>query len=254
MSVDNEPPKYLLPSGGPTAVSALFRIITILAKATVPRASIAVVGECMESLGEMGKFENDEYGGTNVKRLYRDISVLSSWEGTTNTMAVEVVKALLSRVDAASGVRGFNVLGEWVEVNLGMNYILPTGEHRDILEQCKVKVWKSWTHIERRIGSRSREELAANGIELANWLGYVVCAVLLIIDARRDGDTIAVETCRRWILELLGRRGKCRVKRAAGGEQGQKRGKEEEWSEDADMDYHITFGKSIDKRSGEPKL
>lgn len=253
-SVDNEPPKYLLPSGGPLAVSALFRVITPLAKAITAKTSIAVLGECMESLGGVGYLENEEYGGMNVQRLYRDVNVLSIWEGTTNVLAVELVRALLSRTDASSGARGFNVVGEWIESNLGMGYSLLSGGNREILERCKVKTWASWTQLERRIGGRSREELVAGGRELVGWLGYVICAVLLITDARRDGHVIAVETCRRWVLEGIGRSGMAAAGGSEDGEQAERRGKEEQWGERADMDYHMTFGRKIEKRFGEPKL
>lgn len=253
-SVDNELPQYLLPSGGPGAVSALFRMITPLAKAITAKASVAVLGECMESLGGVGYLENEEYGGMNVQRLYRDVNVLSIWEGTSNVLAVEIVRALLSRTDAASGTRGFNVMGDWIESNLGMGYNLPIGGSRDILERCKVKTWASWTQLERRIGGRSREELVAGGRELVGWLGYVVCAVLLIVDARRDGDVIAVETCRRWVLEGAGRGGLTASGGSEEGEQVERRGKEEQWGDRADMDYHMIFGRQIEKRFGEPKL
>ena len=253
MSINNEPPKYLLPGGGSTAVSILLSIILIVAQATVPRSSIKVVSECKESLSETGDIES-ECGGTNIERLYRDVTMLSSWGGPTDTITAELVKALLVRQDAASGVRGFNVVGEWVEANLGTDYTLPVGENRDMLEQCKVRAWRYWLYIERHIGSRSREELAANGQELANCLGYVVSAVLLIMDARRDGDTLAVETCRRWIFELQETRGRCRVKEATGHDPTENRQMEEQWSEVAEIDYHITFGTGIDRRSGLPKL
>ncbi|KAF8420528.1 hypothetical protein EV426DRAFT_612629 [Tirmania nivea] len=253
-SVDNEPPKYLLPSGGPLAVSALFRVIAPLAKAITAKTSIAVLGECMESLGGVGYLENEEYGGLNVQRLYRDVNVLSIWEGTTNVLAVELVRALLSRTDAASGGRGFNVVGEWIESNLGMGYSLPSGGNREILERCKVKTWASWTQLERRIGGRSREELVAGGRELVGWLGYVICAILLIADARRDGHVIAVETCKRWVLEGIGRGGMAAAGESEDGEQAERRAKEEQWGEKADMDYHMTFGRQIEKRFGEPKL
>lgn len=253
-SVDNEQPKYLLPSGGAAAVSALFRVITPLAKAITAKASVLVLGECMESLGGVGYLENEEYGGMNVQRLYRDVNVLSIWEGTTNVLAVELVRALLSRIDVASGARGFNVVGEWIESNLGLSYNLSSGGSRDILERCKIKTWASWTQLERRIGGRSREELIAGGRELVGSLGYVICAVLLILDARRDGDVIAVETCRRWVLEGIGRGGMAAAGGSEDGEQAERRVKEEQWGDRADMDYHMTFGKPIEKRFGEPKL
>ncbi|KAF8463145.1 hypothetical protein BDZ91DRAFT_796643 [Kalaharituber pfeilii] len=253
-SIQSEPPNYLLPANGPGAVRALFLIVTPLAKALTAKASIAALAECMESLGGVDYLENEEFGGMNVQRLFRDANVLSIWEGTTNVLAVELVKSLLRISDVTSGLRGFNVVGEWVEANLGMGYHLPSGETREILERCKVNAWSSWTHLERRIGSRSREDLVASGRELIAWLGYVVCAVLLIVDARRDGDIIALETCRRWVLEGFGRGGMFAAGGAEDGGQEERRGKEEKWGERAVMDYHMTFGERIEKKLGEPKL
>jgi acyl-CoA dehydrogenase len=70
----------------------LLRILTPIAKLTTARQAVAVVAECMEALGGAGYVED-----TGLPALVRDTHVLPIWEGTTNVLSLEVLRALRDR-------------------------------------------------------------------------------------------------------------------------------------------------------------
>ena len=67
----------------------LLRLLTSLAKLTTGRQAVQVTGEVIESFGGAGYVED-----TGLPALLRDAHVLPIWEGTTNVLALDALKAL----------------------------------------------------------------------------------------------------------------------------------------------------------------
>ena len=67
---------------------ALLRILTPLAKLTTARQSVAVASEVLEAFGGAGYVED-----TGLPTLLRDAQVLTIWEGTTNVLSLDVLRA-----------------------------------------------------------------------------------------------------------------------------------------------------------------
>lgn len=68
---------------------ALLRILTPVAKLTTARQSVAVVSEALEAFGGAGYIED-----TGLPALLRDAQVFSIWEGTTNVLALDALRAI----------------------------------------------------------------------------------------------------------------------------------------------------------------
>ncbi|MDB4951556.1 MAG: Acyl-CoA dehydrogenase domain protein [Gemmatimonadetes bacterium] len=68
---------------------ALLRLLTPIAKLTTARQSVAVASEAIEAFGGSGYVED-----TGLPALLRDSQVLSIWEGTTNVLSLDVLRAL----------------------------------------------------------------------------------------------------------------------------------------------------------------
>ncbi len=90
---------------GDTGAADELRLIAPLAKIATGRWAVASASEYLECFGGAGFVEE-----TGIPRLLRDAQVLPIWEGTTNVLSVDVlravardegVKPLLARVDAA---------------------------------------------------------------------------------------------------------------------------------------------------------
>lgn len=67
----------------------LQRLITPLAKLTTGRQGVQVTSEVIESFGGAGYIED-----TGLPMLLRDIQVMSIWEGTTNVLSLDALRAL----------------------------------------------------------------------------------------------------------------------------------------------------------------
>lgn len=69
--------------------AALLRVLTPVAKLFTGKQAVAVASEALEAFGGAGYIED-----TGLPRLLRDAQVLSIWEGTTNVLSLDVLRAL----------------------------------------------------------------------------------------------------------------------------------------------------------------
>jgi alkylation response protein AidB-like acyl-CoA dehydrogenase len=67
----------------------LLRLLTSIAKLTTGRQAVAVAGEVLEAHGGAGYVED-----TGLPLLLRDSQVMPIWEGTTNVLALDALRAL----------------------------------------------------------------------------------------------------------------------------------------------------------------
>jgi acyl-CoA dehydrogenase len=63
--------------------------LTPIAKLTTARQAVSVASECLEAFGGAGYVED-----TGIPALLRDAQVLTIWEGTTNVLALDTLRAL----------------------------------------------------------------------------------------------------------------------------------------------------------------
>jgi acyl-CoA dehydrogenase len=82
------------------AERALLRVVTPLAKLTTGRQAVAVASEAIECFGGAGYVED-----TGLPRLLRDAQVLPIWEGTTNVLSLDALRALAAG-DAGAALAG----------------------------------------------------------------------------------------------------------------------------------------------------
>ncbi|WFE65863.1 acyl-CoA dehydrogenase family protein [Micromonospora sp. WMMD714] len=82
--------------GADPQAAAELRVVAPLAKLATGRLAVASAAEYVEAFGGAGYVED-----TGVPRLLRDAQVLPIWEGTTNVLAVDVLRAV-TREDAGT--------------------------------------------------------------------------------------------------------------------------------------------------------
>ncbi len=68
---------------------ALLRLYTPIVKLTTAKQGVAIASEALEAFGGAGYVED-----TGLPRLLRDAQVLPIWEGTTNVLSLDVLRAL----------------------------------------------------------------------------------------------------------------------------------------------------------------
>ena len=108
-------PGELVPSDNRKARS-LLRVLTPVVKAMTAKAAIAGLAECIKSLCSVGYLDSSSPLDieTKIARLYGDADVLSIWEGTTDVMAKDMIRALKGQ----GGAEDLAALSVWI----GKNY------------------------------------------------------------------------------------------------------------------------------------
>jgi putative acyl-CoA dehydrogenase len=82
------------------AQDPIARLVTAVAKYWITRRAVTGCIECVESLGGNGYTEEFV-----LARLYRDVQVNSTWEGSGNVMALDVLRALVKDPGLVAGAR-----------------------------------------------------------------------------------------------------------------------------------------------------
>jgi alkylation response protein AidB-like acyl-CoA dehydrogenase len=169
-------------------VEPLLRIMTQLAKAYVCKPSVALLFSCMESLGGVGYLVNEEQEHLNIARIYRDTCVLPIWEGTTDVLCTDLIRAMKH---ARGGAESLAALDEVVR---------RAWEFKGKLG--KPAGWKpveSWTELKRKIETTTQEDLMGQAREVVWALGDILTSLLLYVDAGTDGSAAAEEVFLRFV-------------------------------------------------------
>ena len=142
----------------------LLRILTPIAKLTTARQSVAVASEAVEAFGGAGYVED-----TGLPTLLRDSQVLTIWEGTTNVLSLDLLRALGADDDALAPVveeveRALDGVREW--------WLLPVAAAaREAVDRAA-----AWWMEARALGE---EALGAGARRFALTLGRALEAALL---------------------------------------------------------------------------
>jgi alkylation response protein AidB-like acyl-CoA dehydrogenase len=192
---------------------ALYRVLTPVAKAQTALSCISGLRACMESLGGVGYLENED-PELNIARLYRDSNVLAIWEGTTDIMADDLVRA----IKGESGSKSLRTLGSWLQK------VFDTAAKAGFNDECRI-LRALAVRLLSDFSLKNKEELKWKGRDYLRGLDTLVCGCLLIMDAARDGDATVAEIAKRWIS-------------SGGNNSGQ------DWRDEARWDRRIVFGDS----------
>ncbi|KAK4064126.1 uncharacterized protein Triagg1_9105 [Trichoderma aggressivum f. europaeum] len=171
------PSKDLLP---------LLRVLSTLTKAYVCSSALRLLYSCMESIGGVGYLLNEEQEYLNIARLYRDCAVLPIWEGTTDLLSTDFIRALKR---PESGVQSLDALDRFIKQAFSLN---GDDSHRG-------EVVKRWESERNRITKESQNDLVGKGRDLMWSVTEVLMAALLHVDANNDGDVAEREILQRYL-------------------------------------------------------
>jgi putative acyl-CoA dehydrogenase len=167
--------------------SRLLRFLIPVVKLYTAKQAIAVASEALEAFGGAGYVED-----TGIPRLLRDAQVLSIWEGTTNILSLDALRAM-ERSD---------VLNVWAgDVRSRLGGVKVTG-----LSSCVDHTLKAVQRIEqyvKRAQSAGTEFQQAGARGFAFAIARTEAATLLAEQANTQGDHAAVTAARRWCAREL---------------------------------------------------
>jgi hypothetical protein len=167
--------------------SRLLRFLIPIAKLYTAKRAIAVASEVLEAFGGAGYLED-----TGLPRLLRDAQVLSIWEGTTNILSLDALRAM-DRSD---------VLGEWAS---DIRHRL-SGVKVAALTPCAEQTLKAVHRIEQYAARAANagtefQQTGARGFAYA--IARTEAATLLIEHANAENDDVVVTAARRWCAREL---------------------------------------------------
>ena len=165
----------------------LLRFLIPVAKLYTAKQAIAVASEAVEALGGAGYVED-----TGIPRLLRDAQVLSIWEGTTNVLSLDTLRAI-ERADALSA---------WTsDVRRRLKAIQAPGL-RPSVERVATSVQRVEEYATR--ASRSGKDFQQTGARAFSYaIARTEAAVLLIEHADTGGDDAAIIAAQRWCAREL---------------------------------------------------
>ena len=171
--------------------TAVLRLLTPIAKLYTGKRCVAAASEVLESFGGAGYVED-----TGLPKLLRDGQVLSIWEGTTNILSLDCLRA----IDKEAALPPFldDIRRRVAETTLAE------------LQGCKQRIVEALEQIEKyppTVLSAGREAIEAGARRFAFALARTYTASLLIEHAqwmsRQHGDGRACVIARRWCRDDL---------------------------------------------------
>jgi hypothetical protein len=167
--------------------SLLLRLLTPLMKLTTGKQVVAVVSEALEAFGGAGYVED-----TGLPMLLRDAQVLPIWEGTTNVLALDALRAL------GADDRAFNALKAEVTRCLASVHDHRLGEPARVVQSAFAHA-ESWLAEARKAGTPTLE---AGARRFALTLGRATELALLCRHAQwsreNESDVRATGAARRF--------------------------------------------------------
>lgn len=139
----------------------LLRVLTSVAKLTTGRQAVAVLSEVVEAFGGAGYVED-----TGLPGLLRDAHVLPIWEGTTNVLALDTLRALARP-------------GPW-EAILAQADELTVGVGDPELAAAGARARAALAHAQRWAGATTPPALERGARRLALTIGRALALALLI--------------------------------------------------------------------------
>ena len=162
----------------------LLRVLTPLAKLTTARQSVAAASEVVEAFGGAGYVED-----TGIPTLLRDAQVLSIWEGTTNVLSLDTLRAL----ESAGGMTTVRAELERCAAQVADPALVP------VVRAAAQAVERAETWLEDAMRA-GRAEAEAGARRFALTLGRALEAALLASHAQWEagrGEQDAGRTARR---------------------------------------------------------
>ncbi len=156
---------------------ALLRILTPLAKLTCGKSTVTVASEVLECFGGAGYIED-----TGLPRLLRDAQVLAIWEGTTNVLSLDMMRAIEKD-------KGFEALSE--DLNARLKKI------KD--ENAKSFLAKAFQTLQSQFSQT--DLLIANARDLALTLTRIYMASLLFEFADETGNDSDLRAAQHWLRD-----------------------------------------------------
>ena len=160
----------------------LLRLLIPIAKLYTAKQAISVASETLEAFGGAGYIED-----TGIPRLLRDAQVLSIWEGTTNILSLDALRAI-EKTDA---------LSTWIADGRKRVAATSTAPRTDAARRIELAL-ESIEAYGRHAAQAGGEFQQTGARGLAYSIARTEAAILLLEDALSNDDPAANAAASRW--------------------------------------------------------
>ncbi|MBS1971215.1 MAG: acyl-CoA dehydrogenase family protein [Bdellovibrionales bacterium] len=170
--------------------SALLRLLTPVIKLFAGKRVMSVTSEVMEVFGGAGYVED-----TKMPRMLRDAQVFSIWEGTTNVLSLDVLRAIEKENAFVPFMK---------EIGMRLQHIMKEPMAGQQLKgevlaiEKALKDLEAYFHKVISAGPAGLEDLQTGARYFAYSLGNIFSATLMTEFALHTKDLRDIETARRW--------------------------------------------------------
>lgn len=169
-------------------VTPLMRVLSSVLKAYCCENAIPQLYGCMEALGGVGYLLNSESEHLNVARIFRDACVLAIWEGTTDVLSSDTLRALKH---PSLGKQSLDALDWFVEAALeGLSGAAEA-----------VTVAEEWNTLKSSLEAQSQDSLLAEARSIVFRIAEVLMALLGLVDVKVNGGAEAGVMVRRFLVK-----------------------------------------------------
>ncbi|KAL1898747.1 hypothetical protein Cpir12675_001750 [Ceratocystis pirilliformis] len=168
-------------------ITPLLRVLTQITKAYVCKNAIPILYSCMEAMGGAGYLNNEDSEYLNVSRIYRDCCVLAIWEGTTDVLSADFIRAMKHPQTGAASVAAldFVISKTWDTVK----------DKWDIDYRPSV----AWEDVKRTLANNSVEEVMALARNLLFETAELLIVLLLKVAAQSEKTSAAKDIFSRFV-------------------------------------------------------
>lgn len=166
------------------SVTPLLRVLTLVLKAYCTKQCIPLLYACMESMGGVGYLENSETEYLNIARLFRDACVLNIWEGTTDVLSTDLVRALKHPQHGKASMAALDTL-----INQAAG-----GED---------KIMSRWRALRQTVEATAHAELLSQARGVLWSIAEILQACLFCVESGAYPDRRTQEMCRRYLSKKL---------------------------------------------------
>lgn len=167
--------------------SAMLRMLTPIAKLYTGKSCMAITSEALECIGGAAYMED-----TGLPTLHRNAQVFSIWEGTTNVLSLDVLRAIEKE-------GAFKPFVEGIVKRLEGSAAGPLAAEASLVKQSCGDL----QNFLQRALAEGPDFAQASARKFAYALART-CAASLLIEAARGGEARSVEIARRWCHGGLG--------------------------------------------------
>ncbi|KAK3377888.1 acyl-CoA dehydrogenase/oxidase [Podospora didyma] len=162
-------------------VAPLIRIMSSLHKAYVCEHAVPLVFACMEALGGVGYLVNVESEHINVSRLFRDACVGAIWEGTTDVLSSDTLRALKH---SSTGPDSLAALEWLISTSLnGASSSSSSSSSSSPSTKAASNIRQEWTCLRNKVTSQTQEQLLPEARQIVFRIAEVLMAALFAVDA-----------------------------------------------------------------------